>query len=125
MIQETLKQQSKLGILTAMYEKFQSAGDTGNADKMKQLIMKVNNEEFIIAFCGHFSAGKSSMINFLLGDQVLPSSPIPTSANTVKVQKGEDYAKVFTIISHQSYFPHLMILKRSRNLPRMEIQYRQ
>ncbi|MCP1494398.1 small GTP-binding protein [Peribacillus frigoritolerans] len=95
MIQETLKQQSKLGILTAMYEKFQSAGDTGNADKMKQLIMKVNNEEFIIAFCGHFSAGKSSMINFLLGDQVLPSSPIPTSANTVKVQKGEDYAKVF------------------------------
>ncbi|MES1038524.1 dynamin family protein [Peribacillus simplex] len=95
MIQETLKQQSKLGILTAMYEKFQSAGDTGNADKLKQLIMKVDNEEFIIAFCGHFSAGKSSMINFFLGDQVLPSSPIPTSANTVKVQKGEDYAKVF------------------------------
>ncbi|WP_340371622.1 dynamin family protein [Peribacillus sp. FSL E2-0218] len=95
MIQETVKQQSKLGILTAMYEKFQSAGDTGNADKLKQLIMKVNNEEFIIAFCGHFSAGKSSMINFLLDDQVLPSSPIPTSANTVKVQKGEDYAKVF------------------------------
>ncbi|CAH0187145.1 GTPase Der [Peribacillus sp. Bi96] len=95
MIQETLKQQSKLGILTAMYEKFQSAGDTGNADKLKQLIMKVNKEEFIIAFCGHFSAGKSSMINFLLDDQVLPSSPIPTSANTVKVQKGEDYAKVF------------------------------
>lgn len=95
MIQETLKQQFKLGILTAMYEKFQSAGDTGNADKLKQLIMKVNNEEFIIAFCGHFSAGKSSMINFFLGDQVLPSSPIPTSANTVKVQKGEDYAKVF------------------------------
>ncbi|MFJ8067462.1 dynamin family protein [Peribacillus sp. NPDC096447] len=95
MIQETLKQQSQLGILTAMYEKFQSAGDTGNADKLKQLIMKVNNEEFIIAFCGHFSAGKSSMINFFLGDQVLPSSPIPTSANTVKVQKGEDYAKVF------------------------------
>ncbi|WP_260285943.1 dynamin family protein [Peribacillus aracenensis] len=95
MIQETLKQQSKLGILTAIYEKFQSAGDTGNADKLKQLIMKVNNEEFIIAFCGHFSAGKSSMINFFLGDQVLPSSPIPTSANTVKVQKGEDYAKVF------------------------------
>ncbi|CAH0216894.1 dynamin family protein [Peribacillus sp. Bi134] len=95
MIQETLKQQSKLGILTAMYEKFQSAGDTGNADKLKQLIMKVNKEEFIIAFCGHFSAGKSSMINFFLGDQVLPSSPIPTSANTVKVQKGEDYAKVY------------------------------
>lgn len=95
MISEVTKQQSKLGILTAMYEKFQLAGDTGNADKLKQLIMKVNKEEFIIAFCGHFSAGKSSMINYFLGDQVLPSSPIPTSANTVKVQKGDDYAKVF------------------------------
>ncbi|MGE7601494.1 dynamin family protein [Peribacillus sp. NPDC097675] len=95
MISEVIKQQSKMGILTAMYEKFQLAGDIGNADKLKQLIMKVNKEEFIIAFCGHFSAGKSSMINYFLGDQVLPSSPIPTSANTVKVQKGEDYAKVF------------------------------
>ena len=82
-------------ILTALYEKFQSAGDISNADKMKQLIMKCNKDEFVIAFCGHFSAGKSSMINFFLQDQVLPSSPIPTSANMVKVQKGENYAKVF------------------------------
>ncbi|MFB5281895.1 dynamin family protein [Peribacillus sp. Hz7] len=95
MIQQTLEQQSKMGVLTALYEKFQSAGDVSNADKMKQLIMKCNQDEFVLAFCGHFSAGKSSMINFLLQDQVLPSSPIPTSANTVKVQKGENYAKVF------------------------------
>ena len=92
---QTQKQQSKMEILTALYEQFQSAGDISNADKMKQLIMKCNQDEFVIAFCGHFSAGKSSMINFFLQDQVLPSSPIPTSANMVKVQKGENYAKVF------------------------------
>ena len=91
---QTQKQQSKMEILTALYEQFQSAGDISNADKMKQLIMKCNQDEFVIAFCGHFSAGKSSMINFFLQDQVLPSSPIPTSANMVKVQKGENYAKV-------------------------------
>ena len=97
MIQQKLEKvnQSKIEILTALYEKFQSAGDVNNADKMKQLILKCNHEDFVIAFCGHFSAGKSSMINFLLQDHVLPSSPIPTSANTVKVQKGENYAKVF------------------------------
>ena len=97
MIQQKMEKvnQSKIEILTALYEKFQSAGDVNNADKMKQLILKSNQEEFVIAFCGHFSAGKSSMINFLLQDHVLPSSPIPTSANTVKVQKGENYAKVF------------------------------
>lgn len=95
MIQQTHVQQSKMEILTALYEVFRSAGDESNADKMKQLIMKANQDEFVIAFCGHFSAGKSSMINFFLQDQILPSSPIPTSANMVKVQKGEDYAKVF------------------------------
>lgn len=95
MLQQQVKQQSKLGKLTALYEKFLSAGDVSNADKMKQLILKCEKDEFVIAFCGHFSAGKSSMINYFLQDQVLPSSPIPTSANTVKVQKGDDYAKVF------------------------------
>ena len=95
MIQQTKVQQSKVEILTGLYEEFQSAGDVSSAEKVKQLIMKCNKDEFVIAFCGHFSAGKSSMINFFLQDQILPSSPIPTSANMVKVQKGEDYAKVF------------------------------
>lgn len=95
MIQQMRAQQSNIEVLTALYEKFRLAGDVHNADKMKQLIVKANQDEFVIAFCGHFSAGKSSMINFLLQDHVLPSSPIPTSANTVRVQKGENYAKVF------------------------------
>lgn len=95
MIQQTTVRQSKMEVLTALYEEYQGSGDVSNAEKMKQLIMKCHKEEFVIAFCGHFSAGKSSMINFFLQDQILPSSPIPTSANMVKVQKGEDYAKVF------------------------------
>lgn len=95
MIRQISEQQSTLGVLTELYENFQSVGDISNADKMKQLIMKFHKKEFVIAFCGHFSAGKSTMINFLLQEQVLPSSPIPTSANMVKVQKGENYAKVF------------------------------
>ena len=34
------------------------------------------------------------MINSLMGENILPSSPIPTSANLVKIKSGEDYAKV-------------------------------
>ena len=30
-----------------------------------------------------------------MGENILPSSPIPTSANLVKIKSGEDYAKVF------------------------------
>ena len=59
---------------------------------------KLIKKEFTIAFAGHFSAGKSSMINALTGDQLLPSSPIPTSANVVKVRKAaDDYAIAYLV----------------------------
>ncbi|WP_338754397.1 dynamin family protein [Bacillus sp. FJAT-52991] len=64
------------------------------AKKCSDLIEKLENMEYVIAFCGHFSAGKSSMINELMGENLLPSNPIPTSANVVKVKAGEPYAKV-------------------------------
>ncbi|KAB7706148.1 hypothetical protein F9802_11185 [Bacillus aerolatus] len=68
--------------------------DEKNAKVCTELIEKLEKMEYVIAFYGHFSAGKSSMINELMGEQVLPSSPIPTSANIVKLREGELYAKV-------------------------------
>lgn len=59
-------------------------------NKMVDLLKKEHQQEFSIAFCGHFSAGKSTMINRLFGEDVLPTSPIPTSANVVKIRKGPD-----------------------------------
>lgn len=53
------------------------------------------NGEFVVAFCGHFSAGKSSMINELMGQAILPASPIPTSANLVSVKAGDEHATVY------------------------------
>jgi small GTP-binding protein len=63
--------------------------------KLTQLAEKTLLQEYSVAFCGHFSAGKSTMINRLIGENILPSSPIPTSANLVKVKTGEEYAKVY------------------------------
>ncbi|MGP4079701.1 dynamin family protein [Pseudalkalibacillus sp. R45] len=57
--------------------------------KVKELTYKSSQNELTIAFCGHFSAGKSSMINRLIGEDLLPSSPIPTSANIVAIKDGE------------------------------------
>ncbi|WP_066313063.1 dynamin family protein [Bacillus sp. FJAT-29814] len=87
---ETLKQK-----IVSLYDYFIGHEDEQNAAKLKQLAKKLENREFAIAFCGHFSAGKSTMINQVIGEKLLPSSPIPTSANLVKVKSGEDYAKVF------------------------------
>lgn len=69
--------------------------DKKNVERVRELAWKLLRHEFGIAFCGHFSAGKSRMINCLLGENLLPSSPIPTSANLVKVHAGEEYAAVF------------------------------
>lgn len=84
------------GKLVAVYEYLLANNDSENAAKVKQLAAKLVQEEFAIAFCGHFSAGKSTIINRLAGENLLPSSPIPTSANLVRVKAGEqEYAKVF------------------------------
>lgn len=96
---QKINQQEKIGLLKgkllAAYEYLLDNKDQNNADKIKQLADKLLKEEFAIAFCGHFSAGKSRMINSLVGEKILPSSPIPTSANLVKVRAGEEHAKVF------------------------------
>lgn len=74
-------------------------GDTTTPGKMLQLADKTKRAELNIAFCGHFSAGKSTMINTLLGVNLLPSNPIPTSANVVKIRGGEKAARVYTLNS--------------------------
>src|SRR5690625_3707743 len=69
--------------------------DEQNSSKVIDLYDKLQSNQFIISFSGHFSAGKSSIINHMIGKDVLPNSPIPTSANIVKVSSGEGVARVF------------------------------
>lgn len=71
---------------------FKMNDDEDRFKKTALFAEKLINEEYMIGYAGHFSAGKSSMINALTGGDLLPSSPIPTSANIVKVRKSEtDY----------------------------------
>ncbi|OXS54809.1 dynamin family protein [Bacillus sp. V-88] len=94
-----------LNQLTAYYDIFLQNGDGERASKVERLAEKLNNHELILAFCGHFSAGKSTMINRLMGEDILPSSPIPTSANLVKVHHAQtDFAKIHYHQSQPLYF---------------------
>ncbi|CAM5181906.1 Dynamin family protein OS=Ureibacillus acetophenoni OX=614649 GN=SAMN05877842_103268 PE=4 SV=1 [Ureibacillus acetophenoni] len=78
------------------YIVYKKNDDTARMEKLQLFARKLLQKEYTIAFAGHFSAGKSSMINALSGEDILAASPIPTSANIVKVHKSdEDYAIIY------------------------------
>ncbi|HLR81290.1 MAG TPA: dynamin family protein [Bacillota bacterium] len=81
--------------LVHLYDVMLEHGDKENAQKILDLYEKFKKKQFIVSFAGHFSAGKSSMINAILGTDILPKSPIPTSANIVNITSGDGVARVF------------------------------
>ncbi|MCM3747554.1 dynamin family protein, partial [Paenibacillus pasadenensis] len=68
------------------------------AGRSRQLEDKLEAALLTVAFCGHFSAGKSTLVNALCGARLLPSSPIPTSANVVTIRSGEPAGAVIHAI---------------------------
>ena len=89
-LQELLKQAAVQSLL------YKNNQDDERHAKTALFARKLLQKEYVIGFAGHFSAGKSSMINALSGEDLLAASPIPTSANIVKVHKAdEDYAIVY------------------------------
>nr|GGG77721.1 GTPase [Virgibacillus oceani] len=91
----TLPNQITKDQFAALYQEILANGDTKNAAKLLDLYEKMKNDEFVVSFAGHFSAGKSSMINSLVGEDILPESPIPTSANVVKINSGRGTARIY------------------------------
>lgn len=57
--------------------------------EIEDLVEKLSAQQLTLSFCGHFSAGKSSLINTLCGKQVLTSGPMPTTANVAILRNGE------------------------------------
>lgn len=82
---EQLLQQSSI-----QHTIYKQNNDIERMDKLNIFARKLLQKEYVIGFAGHFSAGKSSMINALSGENILATSPIPTSANIVKVHKSEE-----------------------------------
>ncbi|MBM7552556.1 dynamin family protein [Thalassobacillus pellis] len=90
--------------LSIFHETLRQHDQEVQADKVLDLIEKWESKELMIGFAGHFSAGKSTMINKLVEEEILPSSPIPTSANVVKLRGGNDYVRVFYRNENPAHF---------------------
>lgn len=82
------------GVLACLYDAFQKTDDHERVEKLDALTRKWESAEAVVACSGHFSAGKSSLINAWLKCEALPTSPIPTSANVVRISCGPYGARV-------------------------------
>ncbi len=66
------------------------------AAEIAGLTRKVASEKFTVAVVGEFSRGKSTMINRILGKQVLPVSNLPTTALLTRISYGKE-AKIVVL----------------------------
>lgn len=89
-----INKQTLIHNLEAIHNTMREADDLLRASTCDELANKIEQGLLNVALCGHFSAGKTSLINHLCGTKLLPSSPIPTSANVVFIRNGEAGAMV-------------------------------
>src|SRR5699024_10192858 len=83
-----------------LFHFYQTKNEEKYQEQMKDYYKKLDQQMLHICFSGHFSAGKSTLMNNLMGEDLLPQSPIPTSANIVEIKHGEE--KVIVHFTHQS-----------------------
>ncbi|HHP1248049.1 TPA: dynamin family protein [Staphylococcus argenteus] len=69
---------------------------------INQVIKKVYLQQYTLSFVGHFSAGKSTLINLLIEQDILPSSPVPTTSNTAIVSVS-DNNDIIANLPNQTY----------------------
>lgn len=80
-----MQNQEQLDILYKLKKEVEKSDHTAFIHTINQMIKKVYLNHYTMTFVGHFSAGKSTVINRLIGQDILPSSPVPTTSNTALV----------------------------------------
>ncbi|MCU5745508.1 dynamin family protein [Staphylococcus sp. SQ8-PEA] len=80
----------QLDILYKLKKEVEKSQNQNLVHIINQVIKKVYLEQYTATFVGHFSAGKSTLINSVLEENILPSSPVPTTSNTAIVSVSDE-----------------------------------
>lgn len=79
-------------LFSAWLRKFKDIADTLDLDSIsltiQETLSKVENSNFSIAVVGEFKRGKSSLINALLSQKILPVDILPTTATLNRIKYG-------------------------------------
>lgn len=84
-----MQNREQLDILYKLKKEVEKSDHSAFIHTINQMIKKVYLNHYTMTFVGHFSAGKSTVINRLIGQDILPSSPVPTTSNTALVTIAE------------------------------------
>jgi len=71
-----------------------AAAGRPEADRARRLLDRLRAGRFVVAVVGEFKRGKSTLVNALLGDEVVPSGVLPLTAVATDVRYGEPAAVV-------------------------------
>src|SRR5579884_3135606 len=75
-----------LGTLAGIATALRDPATAAEADAVRR---RVEHERFVVACVGQFKRGKSTLINALIGDPVLPAGIVPVTAITTVVRFGQ------------------------------------
>jgi len=69
------------------------------SEKVSLLSQKVSNEQFNLVVLGQFKRGKSTLINALVGDNILPTAVVPLTS-VITILKGSSVEKITVYFAH-------------------------
>lgn len=81
-----MKNRETLDVLYKLKKEIVRSDNDDLISQIDHALDKTYRDQLSFSFIGHFSAGKSSLINYLLGREILPASPVPTTSKTVAVE---------------------------------------
>jgi small GTP-binding protein len=75
--------------LSALQAISRESGDNLVSSEAESALLALNEQRFNVAFIGQFKRGKSSLINAILGEEILPADMLPITSVITVVQFGE------------------------------------
>ncbi len=70
-------------------------------DELKKLQTRLQNERFHLAILGQFKRGKSTFLNALLGDDLLPTAVVPLTAIPTFIEYGNEFEIIIEFSSDE------------------------